>query len=220
VDGFDGYGDWRSANGCQLTVDLRRLLWTPAIAVLRGRKLGFRSSLEKGCSRREDSAPILLRYCTMLYSNHPTRVSPAASLRRRAFSLVEMIAATALVAGTLAPALAVMRDAMAASRESARRHLLANYAVQALEQNAGATMQNWTTGTATGNFAADGHPAIRYVLTRSDDLADGGIDDRLMHVQVTVFDDVNGNATHDANEIAVRFRTKVAKLLTYQNEPN
>ncbi|MBA3480537.1 MAG: hypothetical protein H0T51_01870 [Pirellulales bacterium] len=131
-----------------------------------------------------------------------------------------MIAATALVAGTLAPALAVMRDAMAASRESARRNLLANYAVQVLEHNSGGTMQSWATGTTTGNFAADGHAGIRYTLTRSDDPADGGIDDRLMHVRVTVFDDVNGNATRDSNEIAVRFRTKVAKLLTYQNEPN
>ena len=131
-----------------------------------------------------------------------------------------MIAATALVAGTLAPALAVMRDAMAASRESSRRQLLANYAVQVLEHNAGGTMQNWTSGTTAGNFAADGHAAIRYVLTRSDDPVDGGLDERLMHVQVTVFDDVNGNTSRDANELSLRFRTKVAKLLTYQNESN
>jgi hypothetical protein len=131
-----------------------------------------------------------------------------------------MIAATALVAGTLAPALAVMRDAMAASRESARRYLLANYAVQVLEHNSGGTMQSWTTGTTTGNFAADGHSAIRYVLSRSDEPVDGGLDERLMHVQVTVYDDVNGNAARDADEISVSFRTKVARLLTYQNEPN
>lgn len=156
----------------------------------------------------------------MLFRRRPSPPPSDGIESRRAFSLVEMIAATALVAGTLAPALAVMRDAMAASRESARRNLLANYAVQVLEHNSGGTMQSWTTGTTTGNCAADGHAAIRYTLTRSDDPADGGIDDRLMHVQVTVFDDVNGNASRDANEIAVRFRTKVAKLLTYQNEPN
>ncbi len=131
-----------------------------------------------------------------------------------------MIAATALVAGTLAPALAVMRDAMAASRESARRNLLATYAVQALEYAAGITMQTWANGTATGNFAGEGHPAIRYVVTRSDDPASGGITGRLMHVQVAMFDDANGNTALDANEVVVRFRTKVARLLTYQNEPN
>jgi hypothetical protein len=131
-----------------------------------------------------------------------------------------MIAATALVAGTLAPALAVVRDAMAASRESARRNLLAMYAVQAVEYASGITMQGWATGTATGNFASEGHPAIRYVVTRSDAPANGGITGSLMHVQVTMFDDANGNSALDANEISVRFRTKVSNLLTYRNEPN
>jgi len=46
-----------------------------------------------------------------------------------------MLAATAIVAGTLAPALAVMRDAMAISREAVQRNLVSNYAVQVLEGN-------------------------------------------------------------------------------------
>jgi hypothetical protein len=131
-----------------------------------------------------------------------------------------MIAATALVAGTLAPALAVMRDAMALSRESSRRNLLANYAVEALEYAQGVTMQNWAAGTTTGDFAGDGWPNIRYSVTRSDSPASGGLTNRLMHVQVLIYDDANGNAARDANEIAVQMRTKVSKLLTYQNEPN
>ena len=144
----------------------------------------------------------------------------AIAKRRGGFSLVEMIAATALVAGTLAPALTVMRDAMAASREASRRNLLAIYAVQTLEYAAGATMQSWTTGTDAGNLAFEGYPTIRYVVTRSDAPANGGIAGQLMHVQVTVFDDENGNSTWNAGEEAVRFRTKVAKLLTYENEAN
>jgi hypothetical protein len=131
-----------------------------------------------------------------------------------------MIAATALVAGTLAPALAVMRDAMALSREASRRNLLANYAVEALEYAQGITMQNWATGTSLGNFASDGWPNIRYSVTRSDSPANGGLTNRLMHVQVLIYDDSNGNAARDANEIAVQMRTKVSRLLTYQNEPN
>jgi hypothetical protein len=141
-------------------------------------------------------------------------------VRRQAYSLVEMVAATALVAGTLAPALAVMRDAMAASREASTRNLLTIYAVRELEYAAGITMQAWSTGTSTGNYASEGYPAIRYVVTRSDDPASGGIAGKLMHVQVTTFDDENGNSALDAGEESVRFRTKVAKLLTYQNEPN
>ena len=58
------------------------------------------------------------------------------------FSLVEMLAAVALVAGTLAPAIVVMRDAMAISREAVQRNLVANYAVQVLEGQAASTMQS------------------------------------------------------------------------------
>ena len=156
----------------------------------------------------------------MRYEQSNSTVRQGKRANRCAFSLVEMIAATALVAGTLAPALAVMRNAMAASREASQRNLLANYAVQALEYASGITLQTWATGTSTGNFASDGYPTLRYSVTRSDAPASGGLTTRLMHVQVTVFQDANGNLALDTNEIAVRARTKVAKLLTYANEPN
>ena len=145
---------------------------------------------------------------------------PSGRRSRRAFSLVEMVAATALVAGTLAPALAVMRDAMAASRESHRRWLVANYAATALEYAAAATMQSWTPGTVAGNLASEGHAALRYTVTYSDAPAAGGLSGRLMHIRAVVYDDANGNSAQDAAELAVRMRTKVAKLVTYQNEPN
>jgi hypothetical protein len=131
-----------------------------------------------------------------------------------------MVAATALVAGTLAPALAVMRDALAASRESYRRSLIANYAAARLESAAATTMQNWTPGTVTGNLVSEGHAALRYAVSCSDAPAGGGLTGRLMHIQVVVYDDANGNSAQDAAELAVRMRTKVAKLVTYQNEPN
>ncbi|RIK87732.1 MAG: hypothetical protein DCC67_01430 [Planctomycetota bacterium] len=139
---------------------------------------------------------------------------------RRGFSLVETLAATALTAGTLAPALAVMRDAMAVSRETARRHLLANYAVSLLESTSALTMQDWTSDVTTGNLASEGYPTIRYEVSRSDSPAGGGSTGRLMHIQVSLYDDANGNATRDASEKITRFRTKVAKLTTYLNEPN
>lgn len=131
-----------------------------------------------------------------------------------------MIAATALMAGTLAPALAVMRDAMSASRDANRRQLMANYAVTVLEYGAAASMQNWGSDTTSGNFATDGYPTIRYQLTRSDSPANGGLTGRLMHLRATVYDDADNDSVVDANENKVRFRTKVAKLTTYQNEPN
>jgi len=134
---------------------------------------------------------------------------------RSGFSLLELIAATALVALTIVPALSLMRDAMAQSRAMNRRNLLAIYAVQKLEEQSAFAMQYWTNATDEDNFAAYGHH-----LSRSDAVADGGIVDRLARIQVIVFDDVDGNLLPGANELQVQFRTKVAKLVTYENESN
>jgi hypothetical protein len=137
---------------------------------------------------------------------------------RHAFSLLEMAMAATLVAGTLIPTMAVMRDAMAKSRELSRRNLLSNYAVSVLEAQSAIAMTDWTSTTATGSFTSDGHPNIRYSAVRSDAPANGGISSELMHIQVTVFDDADGDATADANELSVLYRTKIANLQSYQDE--
>ena len=142
------------------------------------------------------------------------RIAPAG------FSLLEMLAATALVAGTLAPALAVMRDAMAVSREAVQRQLVANYAVQVVESQSALVMQNWSNGTVTGNFSADGYSTIKYSAVKSDAPASGGLTNRLMHIQVTVYEDKDADSVADSNEVKVSLRTKVAKLTSYVNAPN
>lgn len=134
------------------------------------------------------------------------------------FSLLEMLAAAALVTGTVVPALAVIRDSMAASRDLHRRQLLANYAVHILEDQTAYVSTNWANATVNGSFSADGHTNIRYTLTKSDDPSDGGIVSQLMNLAVTVYDDANANSTLDAGEIQESYRTKVAKLNSYENE--
>jgi hypothetical protein len=138
--------------------------------------------------------------------------------RCRGFSLLEMAMASTLVAGTLVPTIAIMRDAMAMSRDLNRRNLLANYAVSVLEAQTAVVLANWTSSTVTGNFTVDGHASIRYSAVRSDAPANGGLSDQLMHIRVTVFDDTDGDTTLDANELSVLFRTKVAKLQSYEDE--
>ncbi len=96
-----------------------------------------------------------------------------------------MVFATGLLAGTLAPALAVMRDAMAISRETTSRSLMANYAVQKLEEQIALGMGAWTNDTDANSFAIDGHPEIAFNSVRSDDAANGGITGSLMHLEVT-----------------------------------
>ena len=129
-----------------------------------------------------------------------------------------MVAAAALVAGTVVPALSVIREAMSQSRELHRRHLLANYAVRVLEDQIAYAANNWANVTASGSFTTDGHAAIRYTYTRSDAVIDGGIVNGLMNIEVTVYDDEDGDQTLDSGEIQETYRTKVAKLNTYENE--
>jgi hypothetical protein len=137
---------------------------------------------------------------------------------KRGFSLLEMAMAATLVAGTLVPTMAVMRDAMAKSRDLNRRNLMSNYGVSVLESQAATTMISWSTGTATGNFSSDGHASLRYTASRSDAPADGGLTGQLMHIQVRVFDDNDGDSTFDANELSVLYRTKLARLQSYEDE--
>ena len=120
--------------------------------------------------------------------------------------------------GLLVPTLVAVRDAMAISRELNRRNLLANYAVSILEEQTATAATNWVNETITGNFAADGYPSVRYTCTKSDDPGDGGIVNQVMSIDVTVFDDENGNSTLDADELNETYRTKVAKMNSYENE--
>jgi len=134
------------------------------------------------------------------------------------FSLLEMVLAGMLMVGVLVPSLVVVRDAMSKSHELHRRNLLANYAVHLLEEQSAITAANWNSGTVQGTLASVGHPTLRYAIARSDSPTNGGLEDRLMHIQVTVFDDVNGNAQLDTNEPKVLYRTKIANLESYTNE--
>lgn len=126
--------------------------------------------------------------------------------------------AAALVTGTVVPALAVIRDAMAQSRDLHRRHLLSNYAVELIEDHAAYAATNWINTTTTGNFSSDGHSSIRYTLTRSDAVANGGLVGQLMVIEATVFDDTDGDTIADVDERQETYRTKVAKMNSYENE--
>ncbi len=137
---------------------------------------------------------------------------------RRGFSLLEMVAATALMASVLVPALSVMRDAMAKSRDMNRRNVLSIYAGRHMEDYAARAAYNWTLASNTNVSSNSG--SIHQTITLSDDPANGGLTGQLSHLRVTVYDDVNGNSTRDANEPQVSYRTKVAKLNSYENEEN
>jgi hypothetical protein len=78
----------------------------------------------------------------------------------------------------------------------------------------------WATGTLNGDFAADGHPNIRYTVTRSDSAVSGGITNRLMSISVTSYSDDDGDDVLDATEMRTVLTTKIAKLVNYEDKAN
>ncbi|MBX3434111.1 MAG: hypothetical protein KF847_12380 [Pirellulales bacterium] len=139
---------------------------------------------------------------------------------RHGLTLLETIAAAAIITATLVPTMVALRNGMTQSREATQREMLANYAVRLLEEHAALTMQNWTSGTATGTFAAEGRATLKYSVVKSDQPASGGIVNRLMHIQATVYEDANGNSAWNSGELRVTVRTKVSKLASYVSAPN
>lgn len=124
--------------------------------------------------------------------------------------------ASTVAAIALVGALALLRDGMVASRTIDERQMMTTYAVSKLEEQLALVAGNWTSGTVAGDFAADGNPTIRFIATRSDAAADGGLANRLMHVRVTTYADADGDDSLDADEKRCVFRTKVGKFATYE----
>jgi hypothetical protein len=141
--------------------------------------------------------------------------------RRRAtnaYSLLEVVLASAICSTALVPALALLRDGMALAGSIDKRHLLLIYGVSKMEEQMAVAAAAWSEGTADGDFAADGHANLRFSATRSDDLANGGIVDRLMYITVTTYSDDDGDDALDAAEARTVLTTKIAKLVTYENK--
>ena len=148
----------------------------------------------------------------------PDRRRPSADRStptRRAYSLLEVVLASTICASCLVPALAVLRDGIALGDIIDTRHLLLTYGVSKMEEQLAIVGATWATGTANGDFAADGQPNIRFSVTRSDSAVSGGITNQLMNVSVTTYSDDNGNDAMDTSEMRSTFTTKVAKCVSY-----
>ena len=137
-------------------------------------------------------------------------------MRACGYSLVEVVAASGIVAATLVPALELMRDGITMSQDTSRRQLLASYGVSQIEQRLCLTAATWTSGTFTGDYASDGHADVRFETICSDDPSDGGISGELMDLRTTVYYDADGDNALDAGELSCSFRTKLGRFATYE----
>jgi hypothetical protein len=136
---------------------------------------------------------------------------------RKAYSLLEVVLASGICATALVPALAMVRDGVTLAERIDTRHLLLLYGVSKMEEQLATVAADWTEGTFTGNFAADGHADIRYIVAQSDEVASGGIVNRLMNVEVTTYRDADGDTALDADELRNIMRTKIGKFTSYEN---
>jgi hypothetical protein len=150
--------------------------------------------------------------CRRLITRRLNRCAPAA------YSLLEVVLASALCASVLVPALAFLRDGIAQSRNIDNQHLLLAYGVGTMEEQLAQVAAGWNPGSSNGSFAAEGHPNIRYSVFRSHSPPNGGIPNRLMSVTVTTYYDEDGDSSLDSDESSVTLTTKIGKFVTYENE--
>jgi len=136
--------------------------------------------------------------------------------RSPGYSLLEVVLASTLCASALVPALAILRDGMALSRKIDTRNLLHLYGTSKLEEHLVLVAASWATGTLIGDFATEGHPSLRYTVTRSDATADGGLVNRLMNVTVTTYNDTDNDDSLSADEPQMVLTTKISKLISYE----
>ena len=137
---------------------------------------------------------------------------------RRGQSLLEVIAASTIIATALVPALRMMRDSLEVSRSVEEADLMSTLCVDKLEEHMSKVAGNWNKTTVSGDFAAlEGRSYLQFQVTKSDAVPDGGISDRLMAITAVVWNDANGNGSLDGGEKKVTFATKVSKFISYKN---
>jgi hypothetical protein len=132
--------------------------------------------------------------------------------------LLEVIAATTILAMTLVPTLRMMRDSLRVGRETEMANHLATWAASKLEEHLVLTAATWSATNVTGDLAAEGFPAVKFQILRSDQLADGGLPGSLMALTSTVWEDRDGDNGWDAGELRSVFATKVARIAAYEYE--
>ncbi|MGI8982623.1 MAG: hypothetical protein ACR2FY_25605 [Pirellulaceae bacterium] len=137
---------------------------------------------------------------------------------RRGQSLLEVIAASTIIATALVPALRMMRDSLEVSRSVEEADLMSTLCVDKLEEHMNKVAGDWNKTTASGDFTAlEGRSYLKFQVSKSDAVPDGGIGNRLMAITAVVWNDANGNGSLDGGEKKVSFATKVSKFVSYNN---
>lgn len=139
-------------------------------------------------------------------------------MRRAGYTLLEVVAASALTGTVLVASLRLLREAVDMSDRVDRQNLLETLCVSKLEETINTTAATFTAADVTGSFASQGFSTYRYRVITTDAPAGGGIANRLMAATCTVWFDANADAALSSGENSVVLATKVAKLALYTAE--
>jgi type II secretory pathway component PulJ len=139
---------------------------------------------------------------------------------RRGTTLLELVAASTIIATALVPALRIMRDSLRISRQLEVREAMATIAMSVLEQESARVSAQWAMQTTTHRDPGrnSGYPSVLAVSTTSDSQATGGIPGSVAVINVTAFEDLNRTGSLDEDEPSITFATKIAGLTSYQFE--
>lgn len=135
--------------------------------------------------------------------------------RRRGNTLLELVAASTVLALALVPALRIMRDSVLIGSDLELSNAMSTLCAGRLEETLAKISATWNTTSEAGNYSSIGYTTLKYAVTKSDAPANGGIVNRLIAVTVTVWEDADGDNVLDTGEKKVQFSGKVAKFATY-----
>ena len=138
--------------------------------------------------------------------------------RRLGQTLLELVAATTIIAIALVPALKLTRTGVMNMAMLERSELAVSLCVSKLEEELARTAAGWDLASRNGSFASIGRPDLRFMVTKSDAIASGGSPGSLAAIEVVVWHDEDGGADLDAGETRVRYATKIAKVISYEYE--
>lgn len=158
------------------------------------------------------------------------RPRPCSSGRRRSprprsgLTLLEVLAASAVLAVALAPALRITRTALLTADRLDRQERCLTVANDRVEVLMARTAADWDT-VVTGapvyaSAAVPGYPGMRAYDMSTDSPGYGGIAGRLAAVGTLTWYDEDGDGMADADEPQVQLGTAVARLTAYERLAN
>jgi hypothetical protein len=134
---------------------------------------------------------------------------------RKGNTLIELVAATTVLAIALVPALRLIGDALAVEEEIEYAAAMSTLCANQLEQSLAKTAAAWNTTAESGDYSSLGYSRLKYTVSKSDAPANGGLTNQLIAITATVWDDADNDSMLDTSEKRVQFSSKLAKLAVY-----